>query len=232
MKIGIIGAINQEIKTLKNMMFPYTKKKIGNCKIYISIFKKNNIFLVKSGIGKVSSSIACMILINLYKIDIIINSGSAGSLITSLNVGDIVIPKKICYHDVNLTNFGYSLGQIPKYPQNFLIKKDIYIYIKNITKKIKLTFNTGLIISGDTFINNNLSIKKLKNQFPSAVAVDMESAAIAQVCYQFTIPLICIKTISDLSDVNATVNFKKNISTASFRSFQIVKIILENIVKI
>lgn len=230
MKIGIIGAINQEIKILKKVIHPYKKKKVGKYKIYIGIFKKNNIFLIQSGIGKVSASIACMILIHLYKIDIIINSGSAGSLVVSLNIGDVIIPDKICYYDVDLVSFGYSRGQIPKYPKEFVIEKKIHVFLKSITEKFQLKFKKGLIISGDSFIRGDIFIKKLKNQFPSAIAVEMESAAIAQVCYQFTLPFIIVKSISDLSDANATLNFKKNIDTASFQSSSIVKIILENII--
>lgn len=232
MKIGIIGAIRQEIEIIRKIIHPYKKKKIGHCKIYIGFFKENRIFLIQSGIGKVSASIACMILINLCKIDIIINSGSAGSLIPSLNIGDVIIPKKICYYDVDLTNFGYDIGQIPKHPKEFIISEKIHTFLKSITKKFQLKFKTGLIISGDSFINGNSCIKKLKNRFSSAIAVEMESAAIAQVCYQFSIPIIIIKSISDLSDKNATLNFEKNINTASFQSSKIVKILLKSIINI
>lgn len=102
-------------------------------------------------------------------------------------------------------------------------------FFKTILVQHKLKFNTGLIVSGDSFIRKNSSIKKLHNKFPTAIAVEMESAAIAQVCYKFKIPLIVVKSISDLSDNNATLNFKKNISVASFQSSKLVKIILENI---
>jgi len=231
MKIGIIGAIKQEIKTLKKIICPY-KTIIGKYNIYIGTFKNNNIFLITSGIGKVSASIACMILINLYKIDVIMNTGSAGSLLLSLKIGDVVIPEKVSYYDVDLINFGYTRGQIPKYPKEFLIHEKIKIFLETITKQYQLKFKTGLMISGDSFIHGSLSIKKLKNQFPTAIAVEMESAAIAQVCYQFNIPFIIIKSISDLSDKNATLNFEQNIDFASFQSSNIVKKILENITNI
>jgi len=230
MKIGIIGAIKKEVEILQNIIYPYTEQKISNFKIYTGKFKKNNIFLIKSGIGKVSASIATMILINSYQPDIIINSGSAGSLHASLNIGDIIIPDKTCYYDVNLINFGYSLGQVPKYPQKFIINRKIYNFFEKKTSEYQLKFTSGLIISGDSFIRDDSSIKNFKNQFSSAIAVEMESAAIAQVCYQFSIPLIVVKSISDLSNSDATFNFKKNISIASFQSSKFVKIILENLI--
>ncbi|MCU4137009.1 5'-methylthioadenosine/adenosylhomocysteine nucleosidase [Buchnera aphidicola (Sitobion miscanthi)] len=229
MKIGIIGAINQEIKTLKKIIHPYIKNNISNIKLYQGKFKKNIIFLIKSGIGKVAASMSTMTLINLYQPDIIINSGSAGSLNSLLKIGDIIIPEKTCYYDVDLINFGYALGQVPKYPEKFIINDKIYNFCKKNTSKYELKCTKGLIVSGDSFIRKNSRIKSLKNKFPHAIAVEMESAAIAQVCYTFNIPLIVIKSISDLSDNTATFNFKKNISIASFQSAKFVKIILENL---
>ncbi|AEO08568.1 5'-methylthioadenosine nucleosidase [Buchnera aphidicola str. Ak (Acyrthosiphon kondoi)] len=230
MNIGIISAISKETKTLKKIIHPYVKKTISNFKIYERRFKKNNIFLIQSGIGKVSASISTMILINLYQPDIIINSGSAGSLNSLLKIGDIIIPEYTCYYDVDLTNFGYAQGQIPKYPKKFIINKKIHEFCKKNALKYQLKFTKGLIISGDSFIRDNAHIKILKVQFPSAIAVEMESAAIAQVCYKFNIPLIVIKSISDSSDNNATFNFKKNISIASFQFSKFVKIILEDLI--
>ncbi|QCI17409.1 5'-methylthioadenosine/adenosylhomocysteine nucleosidase [Buchnera aphidicola (Aphis helianthi)] len=228
MNIGIIGAIDQEIKTFKTIINYKEIQNIGQFQIYIGTFKKNNIFLIKSGIGKVSASIASMILIKFFKPDIIINSGSAGSLHSQLKIGDIIIPNYLCYYDVNLTNFGYSRGQIPQYPKKFKINKNLYNIFISTAKNFKFQFMTGLLITGDSFVSEKKIIKKLKVQFSSAIGVEMESTAIAQVCYQFHIPLIVIKSVSDLSDETATLNFKKNISIASLKSSNLVKLVLEN----
>ncbi|QCI24298.1 5'-methylthioadenosine/adenosylhomocysteine nucleosidase [Buchnera aphidicola (Muscaphis stroyani)] len=232
MKIGIIAAIEDEIKTLKNILYPYQKKKISSFKIYKGKFKEINIILIKSGIGKVCASMSTMLLINLYKPDLIINNGSSGSLHQSLHVGDIIFPKKICYYDVNLTNFGYDLGQVPCFPKNFVINSNIYNIFKKIFYKFKFNFFNGLLISGDSFVRDCSYVKKLKKLFPSAIAVEMESAAIAQVCYKFNVPFIAIKSISDFSDNSATKNFKKNISIASNKSSKAVKIVLENVINL
>lgn len=229
MKIGIIGAIEKEIQEIKKVIDNLIIKKNGKIKIYIGTFKGINVFLIKSGIGKVSASIATMMLINLYKPNFIINSGSAGSLNSLLNIGDIVIPKKVCYYDVNLTNFGYSIGQIPKLPAKFTINKNLHQILKNIALTSNISFSTGLLITGDSFVRGSNLIKSIKNQFSSAIAVDMESTAISQTCYQFDIPFIIIKSISDLSDNHATLNFKNNISVASLQSSKLVKLLLKNI---
>ncbi|WP_425619768.1 5'-methylthioadenosine/adenosylhomocysteine nucleosidase [Buchnera aphidicola] len=231
MKIGIIGAIKEEIKQLKKIIFLYKKIIIQRHTVYLGTFKNNNIFLIESGIGKVSSSIAVMILINVYQPNIIINGGSAGSLKSSLNIGDVILPKQVCYYDVNLTNFNYSYGQIPTYPQKFTVNQKCNKFFKNKYFNNQLNVQTGLIISGDSFISDNIYTSILKNLFPAAIAVDMESAAIAQICYKFNIPLIVVKSISDLSNENATFNFKKNISIAAFNAYILVKYILKKIIK-
>ncbi|QCI21521.1 5'-methylthioadenosine/adenosylhomocysteine nucleosidase [Buchnera aphidicola (Hyadaphis tataricae)] len=232
MKIGIIGAMHQEIQIIKNIIKPYHIKNLINSKIYIGMFKTHEIFLIQSGIGKVSAAIACMTLIQLCKIDLIINSGSAGGLIKTLSIGDLIVPKKICYYDVNLKNFGYSLGQIPTYPKFFRVNNVLFNFFKEVSKQFQLPFYTGIIVSGDSFVRKKVYVNQLKHHFSSAVAVDMESAAIGQVCYKFNIPFIVIKSISDASDNSATVNFKKNIDIASLQSSNFVKIILENIITI
>lgn len=230
MKIGIIGAISEEIKIIQKIISQRIIQNIEDYKINIGKFKKHDIFIIKSGIGKVSSSTATTTLIHLHKPHIIINVGSAGSLNKFLKIGDLIIPKKICYYDVDLRSFGYTLGQIPKYPKKFIIKKKIHAFLVKIATKFNFQFTTELLITGDSFIQKELHIKKLKNNFPSAVAVEMESAAIAQVCYKFNIPLIVIKSISDLSNNSATLDFKKNIPIASFQSCKLVQLILENII--
>ncbi len=226
--IGIIGAINQEIKIFKKIINYKQIKNIGRFQVYIGKFKKNNIFLIKSGIGKVSSSIASMLLVSLFKPNVIINSGSAGSLNSKLKIGDIIIPNQLCYYDVNLINFGYARGQIPQHPKKFTINKNLHHILIETAIKFKYKFNTGLLLTGDSFVRGEDFINKLKFQFSSAIGVEMESTAIAQVCYQFHIPLIVIKSISDLSDKQATLNFKKNISIASSQSANFVKLVLEN----
>ncbi|QIQ41599.1 MAG: 5'-methylthioadenosine/adenosylhomocysteine nucleosidase [Buchnera aphidicola (Aphis urticata)] len=228
MNIGIIGAIDQEIKMFKKVIIDKQIKNIGQFQIYIGKFKKNNVFLIKSGIGKVAASIAAMLLINFFKINIIINSGSAGSLHPELKIGDIIIPNKLCYYDVNLINFGYARGQIPQHPKTFKINKNLYHVLIETAIKFNFKFTTGLLITGDSFVRGENFINKLKSQFSYAIAVEMESTAIAQVCYQFNIPLIVVKSISDLSDTEATSNFNKNISLASLQSFNLVQLILEN----
>ncbi len=219
--IGIIIAMHKEskkfIKKIKNKKYKFIKNK----KIILGYINKKKIIFIKSGIGKVFSSIATTLIIKKFKIKYIINIGTSGSLKKKINYQDLIICNKIRYHDVNITKFGYKLGQIPKTPKYFKTKKSI---IKKIKKKIqKYKTYIGELISGDKFINKYKNIKK---KFPNALNVDMEGAAIAQTCFFFKIPLICIKIISDKSNKNSQKNFYKYINNISNKINKILHLII------
>ncbi len=219
--IGIIIAIKEEckkfIKKIKNKKYLYIKNK----KIILGYINKKKIVFIKSGIGKVFSSIATTLIIQNFKIKYIINIGTSGSLKKKINYLDIIIANKIKYHDVNITSFGYKLGQIPKTPKYFKINKKIITKIK---KKInKKNIHIGEIISGDKFIKN---YKKTKIFFPKSLSVDMESASIAQTCWFFKKKFLCIKIISDKSNKKSKKDFYKNINKISKKINELIHIII------
>ncbi|ANF16995.1 hypothetical protein XW81_00970 [Buchnera aphidicola (Schlechtendalia chinensis)] len=224
---GIIGALNQEIAILHKKIQFHKKEIIFGKKFYIGKLNNINIILVKSNVGKVASSMSCTILLSVYKIDLIINVGTAGSLQEDLKPGHIILPNSTCYYDVDLTAFGYNLGKMQNLPQSFLTDKKMLKLAETCILKFSLSYKKNLIISGDTFINKKTFHQNLKKYFPKAIAVDMESTAIAQVCYQFKKPFLIIKVISDNSDRHASKNFKENIHSASKKYSKVLKNLLK-----
>lgn len=226
--IAIIAALHKEIKKF-NEEIKLTKK-IQNKKYKINSgkFKKFNLISIISGIGKVSSAISTTLLIEQFSPEFIINIGTAGSLCKKLNVGDIIISKKNIYHDVDVTTFGYKYGQIPKNPAYFLSDKKLLNLAKKSAKKLKIKNKIGEICTGDCFIDNIEKKKKIKNFFPKAIAVDMESASISQVCYKFNIPFISIRIISDLSNKESKRLFKKSKNNNCNKIVFLVKNMLKN----
>lgn len=230
MKIGIIYAMKEEIR----LYCPCNKFQKIKCDIYgmnIYISESNKIILIQSGIGKVSSSIACTILITLYKVNVVLNIGFSGTLKPYININDIIIAKKLSYYDVNLTNFNYSIGQIPGFPQTFYTNNILRQKIKKILYQYKIKFWEGLIVSGDTFINKKDDVKKIEKNFPNAISVDMESTAISQVCFQYNKPIIIMKIISDNVKKNATQEFKTNIKTVFYKLYNIIEDYIKLIIK-
>ncbi|CAL4042509.1 5'-methylthioadenosine/S-adenosylhomocysteine nucleosidase [Buchnera aphidicola (Takecallis arundicolens)] len=223
MKIGIIYAMEEEIRAYYYNVKKFKKIQNETYGINIYISNSNKIILIKSGIGKVSSSIACTILIHTYKVHIIINIGSSGALKPYINISNFIIGKNISYHDVNLTSFQYKIGQIPGFPQKFNTNIFLRKQIKKILYKYKITFWEGLIISGDIFIHKSQDINKITKNFPDAIASDMESAAISQICFQYNKPVLIIKIISDDTNKKAPLIFKKSIQNISIQSYKIIE---------
>src|SRR5699024_282442 len=134
--------------------------------------------------GKVNASIAATLLIDVFEVDAVINTGSAGGIGTGLSVGDLVLSTELSYNDADARSFGYTYGQIPQMPARY--KADDYL-LKQFTKaaESQWTIKKGLIVTGDSFISDNHKIADIKSHFTEALVTEMEGAAIAQTCYQF-----------------------------------------------
>ncbi|XBC39410.1 MAG: 5'-methylthioadenosine/adenosylhomocysteine nucleosidase [Buchnera aphidicola (Nurudea shiraii)] len=225
--IGIIGALKKELMFLYKHIHFYKKIVIYNKEFHIGKINEIKVILIQSGVGKVLASTTCTILLQIYKIDFIVNIGTAGSLSTQLKPGAIILPNSTCYHDINLTAFGYDLGQIKGFPKKFLVNNYLTKFIEICLLKLRICYYKGLIISGDSFVDKQSYKKRLKKCFPKAIAVDMESTAIAQVCYQFNKPFLTIKVISDFSNNNSVLDFKKFICLENKTFLKIIQYLLK-----
>ena len=197
MKIAIIAAMDKEVKLLKTL-------------------ESANVSVFKSGIGKVAAAVAAAQIISEYHPDLIINSGIAGGLDDSLNIGDTGCAEIVCYHDV-WCGEPNAYGQVQGFP--LFYKSDT-----NITALIDAKIKKGLIISGDKFITAPEELAMLKNKFPEALAVDMESAAIAQTAFMLNTPFVSLRLISDTPGAQHHQeqydNFWRNAAETSFENLQ------------
>ena len=224
MKIGLIVAMDKEFelicKTLKNML----TQKIEHLTFAEGRLGQNQIILVQSGIGKVCSAVATMEMIKNFAPEYIISTGVAGGFAKKIKIADIVAAKQISYHDVWCGN-GNELGQIQGFPAKFDGDKTLLKKLSNI--KLGNKIHCGLIVSGDRFIDCKDELKKIKKCFPTALAVDMESASIAQVCHLYNIPFMALRIISDAPDSdNQAYQYKKFGQTAPAESLEIIKKLL------
>jgi len=210
MKAGIIGAMEPEVAILK--------AKLANCEtsthagytFYQGQLNDNDVVIVQSGIGKVAAALATAILIDKFQPDYVVNTGSAGGFDVQLKVGDIVVSSEVRYHDVDLTAFGYEIGQLPANPAAYIPHQRLISAAKQgINKLENIHAITGLITTGDTFMTKEDDIAKARKNFPTMAAVEMEGAAVAQVCYDYNVPFAIMRTISDKAKGNADIDFKK-----------------------
>ena len=229
MKIGIIGAMHEEIMELKNSMTNINEVQISNLKFYEGKLCSKDIVLVESGIGKVNAAISTTLLISQFKVEKIIFTGVAGAVNPEIKVTDIVIGTDLVESDIDVTAGGnYKLGEIPRMKSsNF--KADPYLFNLAESVAIKLfgsdKVHKGRIISRDEFVASSEKVSKLREIF-SAECVEMEGAAVAHVCEVMNIPFIVIRSISDKADDEAGMSFDEFVKIAARNSKSIVEGIL------
>ncbi|OOF82461.1 5'-methylthioadenosine/S-adenosylhomocysteine nucleosidase [Rodentibacter ratti] len=222
MKIGIVGAMAQEVEILKGLMTDRIEKKVASAVIFEGKINGKSVALLQSGIGKVAATIGTTVLLQLTKPDMVINTGSAGGLAKGLKVGDIVISDETRYHDVDVTAFGYEKGQLPLNPAAFLSDAKLAELAQKIAEAQGQSVKRGLICSGDRFINSAEQIAEIKADFPNVTAVEMEATAIAQVCHAFNVPFVVVRAISDSGDGEASMSFEEFLPLAAKQSSALV----------
>ncbi|ADL68741.1 MTA/SAH nucleosidase [Thermoanaerobacterium thermosaccharolyticum DSM 571] len=223
-KIGLIGAMEEEIDILKHFISNVEIINRADMVFYKGILNGLDTVLVRSGIGKVNAAIAAQILISEFNVDYIINTGVAGGIKSGINVGDIVISSDAIEHDFDTTAFGDELGVIPRMKTS-VFKADKYlidIALKAANDNIDGKAYVGRIVSGDRFVSSKEEARRLGQQF-NAYAVEMEGAAIAHTAYLNNIPFVIIRSISDNADGNATSDFNLFVKKASIVSSNLVK---------
>ena len=208
----------EELKTLKEKLSAKKITKIQAYEFFSGKLNNTAVVLVESGIGKVQAGIVTALLIENFKVDYVINSGSAGGIGAGLKVGDVVLANSVAYHDVDVTAFGYLKGQLPNQPQKFQADETLLEKLTLAATKSNLNVKTGLIVSGDQFVASKEKIAQIKNLYPDALCCEMESAAIGQVAMQFGVGFSVIRAVSDTADEQANQSFDEFILEAGKRS--------------
>ncbi|TYP98285.1 adenosylhomocysteine nucleosidase [Tenacibaculum adriaticum] len=241
--IGIMSAMQEEIQALLNQtqnIKNYTK---GKRNYYTGTLFGKEVILVFSRWGKVASATTATQLINDFDLDELIFTGVAGSLVNEVNIGDIVIGKQLVQHDMNTSPL-YKTFEIPLLHKTFFetnhIKREQLInasqeFINNYTKCISEEEATKLniinpkifigdIASGDQFVSKQTQVNFITSNLNSVLCVEMEGAAVAQVCYEYEIPFSIFRIISDKANDDSLIDFPRFVSKiASNYSLEILK---------
>ncbi len=206
--IGIIGAMDEEIRLLKEKMDVIESVSIANSDLFVGNLEGKEVVLLKSGIGKVNAAIATTILFEKYQPEFVINTGSAGGFHSDLEVGDLVISSEVAHHDVDVTAFDYDYGQVPGLPPTY--QADPVLIEKTLLAAKQLEDSEvmkGLICTGDSFMQDEAKVNFVRDKFPNMIAAEMEAAAIAQVCYQYSCPFVIIRSLSDIAGKYSSISF-------------------------
>ncbi|MER2498451.1 5'-methylthioadenosine/S-adenosylhomocysteine nucleosidase [Vibrio neptunius] len=223
MKIGIIGAMEQEVSILKQAIENCQEVSKAGCTFYAGKLNGVEVVLLQSGIGKVAAAIGTTMLIDEYKPDVVINTGSAGGFDSSLNLGDVVISTEVRHHDADVTAFGYEMGQMAQQPAAFLADEKLMdVAEKALAQMEDKHAVRGLICTGDAFVCTAERQAFIRTHFPSVIAVEMEASAIAQACHQFKVPFVVVRAISDVADKESPMSFEEFLPLAAKSSSEMV----------
>lgn len=211
--VGIIAAEFEEMEAIKTIMENISEIDIYNLKIYSGKINNKPCLLTRCGVGKVNAARTTQILCDRFDIKYIINLGSAGAVNDSLDIGDIVVAEKLVQHDFDVTAFGREKGFIPETGKFFNSDKSLCGKF-NIGKLNDVKIVLGTIASGDTFCTDIAMKEEIKNTF-NCDCVEMEGAAVAQVCFLNNIPFVVIRSISDKLNSNNQIDFNLYLKLAS-----------------
>ena len=217
--IGIIGAMDEEISVILSEMNNISEYNINNIKFYKGKIYDKDLVLVKSGIGMVNASIITTLLIKEFDVNKILFSGVAGSLNKNINVGDIVIADSLVEYMFDATEFGYEIGQIPRMENSVFKSENLLNKISDILKKDSIFY--GKILSGDKFVSNLEEKEKIGKKF-DALAVDMESAAVAHCAYILGVEFAIIRSISDSLNSDSVMEYAEFVNVAAMNSKEIL----------
>ncbi len=203
MRIGILCAMEEELAAVRAELGEGQSVPLEGVHALQFAAGDHEVYLLRTKIGKVSAAYAATIFIRALRPDAVITAGIAGGI--GVRLGDVVLGSGTLQHDVDVTPFGYKQAQIPEFDRIF--KTDPELLEKALRAFDKDEVKNGLIASGDQFLTDPAALKRLDSDIR---AVDMESAAVAQVCELTGTPFLPVRTISDLPGEPDQLDFHEN----------------------
>lgn len=228
--LGIIGAMDEEVVNIKELLSDVEITKKAGMEFYKGKLDGKDVVIVRSGIGKVNAGICAQILVDVFNVSAIINTGIAGSLHAEINIGDIVLSSDTLQHDVDATGFGYEVGVIPRMETSvFEADKNLVELAGKCCAKVCTNINTyvGRVVSGDQFISDKNKKEWLFSTF-KGYCTEMEGAGIAQAAYLNKVPFLIIRAISDKADDSAHMDYPAFEAMAIENSVKLIKEIIAN----
>ena len=214
--IGIIGAMEIEIETIKKSVNNLTEINKGFRTFFVGQIENKEVVIVQAGIGKVNAAVTTSKLLENFNIDCIINIGVAGGQ-NGVKHKDVVISTEVLYHDVEVTSFGtYVHGQLPGHTPTFTADKTLIDKTVQVLENTSISYKLGKIASGDQFVTSTDKIKEVNALYKDIFAIEMEACAIAHTATLYNVPFIVYRSISDvLGDDAQSEDFNKFVEIAS-----------------
>ena len=208
-RIGIIGAMDEEVATLKDALTDKKTTVIGGVEYCTGKLEGKDVVIVRCGVGKVNAGICTEHLINDFHADRVINTGVAGSLDADIDIGDIVVSTDVVQHDFDVTPLGFEPGelydlQMVGIPADEKLRRNAVNAVTEAAPDVHVF--EGRVLTGDQFIASKEKKNSLIENF-GGMCCEMEGGAIAQVCCQNSVPFVIIRAISDKADDSEEVSY-------------------------
>lgn len=224
MKIGIIVAMESELQMLLPLVEDIKETTVNGYLIRRGRMGDNEVAIMQTGIGKVNAAVGAISLIDSFGPDLVVNTGIAGGTGQGADILDVVIADRIGYHDV-YCGPGNARGQVQRLPELFPCLGDKLVNLGAVSGNPAV--KRGLIASGDLFVSTPEELKAVLAVRPEAIAVDMESGAIAQVCCLRNVPFLAIRVVSDTPGVeNHHAQYSEFFTIAPRSTFEVVRALL------
>lgn len=226
--IGIIGAMDIEVDTLKASIDNCKTEKVGEMTFFSGTLNGAEVIVVKCGIGKVNAARCAQTLADRFSAAAIINTGIGGGIGDGLAVGDIVIGESLVQHDFDVSGFGYAKGYMflgdKDKPTEYIADKRLIELIENAALKHipAQRIKRGIIATGDIFVSDAEKKSEIRNGF-NALVTEMEGAAIAQTARANNIPFAVVRALSDLADGSAAESYEAFEKETAYLSAEIIK---------
>jgi adenosylhomocysteine nucleosidase len=220
--IAILGAMPEEIAALLSALDGRSESHVGGHEVHSGELEGKPVLIVRCGIGKVNAAAVAQLLV-LRQPRALIFTGVAGAVDPELRVGDIVVASDALQHDVDVTALGYEPGLVPGEP--FSWQSDprlVDLAVAAAAELPEVRVVTGRVVSGDQFVADPGRTSSLRERF-GASCVEMEGAAVAQVCARAGVPFVIIRSISDSADHDAQVSFREFTVLAAGRAKRLVR---------
>lgn len=220
--LGIIGAMAVEVDRLIGQMAHRTTTAASDMTFHQGTLGSHDtpVVVVSCGIGKVSAAMCAQALIDRFGVSAIINTGVAGALDPTLEIGDLVICSDAVQHDMDVSGLGFGLGVVPGVDRlAFEADAGMRATVAQAAAELTpaLTPRAGRVASGDQFICEQADKERIVERF-GACCCEMEGGAIAQVCWRNEVPFVIVRTISDKADGSSTTDYREFEQLAAARS--------------
>ena len=201
-----MGAMPEEIAPILKKVERYTKKEIADNTYYEANYKGIELVIAYSKIGKVFSTLTASTMIHHFGVETMLFSGVAGGINPELKIGDMIVAKELCQHDLDITAFGHPYGFVPGGAQFVKTDEKLCELAFEVAKELEIKLIEGTIATGDQFVHDPERKAFIERTF-NADALEMEGSSVAVVCHSLNVPVFILRAISDTADTDASFSF-------------------------